>query len=320
MRYLYLFVVLVSGIIPGKGAFLEQLQKRDSILIADQLSYGFELDDIKEGTVVQLPDLSEVLNDTLVLVDNWKLDTLNQKRKTPFVKLRGHIVISPFEEGEYTLPPLSVLLTPPGGDTDTLVFEALKMEVKTMPVDTATFEINDIKGQIRYPVTFREVLPYIIGVILLAGLVTALVILIRRRRQTEAEKAGKDPAYIVALRKLEQFRGEKYWAEDKQKAFYSGITDTLREYMADRFGIDAKEMTTAEIFSELRNSPEITPDLYAEAKDLFELADFVKFAKHTASNDDNAGAIPVAVRFVMGTYKEEEEPEGDVVEDGPEEK
>lgn len=319
MGYLCLFFVLISGIIPGKGAFLEQLQKRDSILIADQLSYGFELEDIKEGTVVQLPDMSRVLNDTLVLVDNWKLDTLKQNRKTSFVKLRGHIVISPFEEGEYTLPPLSVLLTPPGGNTDTLVFEPLTMDVKTMPVDTTTFEINDIKGQIRYPLTFREVIPYIIGVLLLAGLVAALVILIRRRRQNEAEKAGRDPAYIVALRKLEQFRGEKYWAEDKQKMFYSGITDTLREYMADRFDIDAQEMTTGEIFSELKKCQDITPDLYAEAKELFELADFVKFAKHTASADDNARAIPGAVRFVMGTYKEEE-PEGDMNEDDTTEK
>lgn len=311
MRYLFLFFVLVSGIVPGKGAFLEQLQKRDSILIADQLSYGFELDEVEEGTVVQLPDLSKVLNDTLVLVDNWKLDTLKQKHKTPFVKLRGRIVISPFEEGEYSLPPLSVLLTPPGGRTDTIVFEPLKMEVKTMPVDTAAFEIHDIKGQIRYPVTFKEVLPYIAGLLVLAGLVTALVILIRRRKQAEAEKAGKDPAYIVALRKLEQFRGEKYWAVDRQKMFYSGITDTLREYMADRFGIDAKEMTTAEIFSELKKCQDLAPDLYSEAKELFELADFVKFAKHTASDEDNAGAIPGAVRFVMGTYKEEVPEEND---------
>lgn len=313
MRYIYIIVVLISGIVPGKGAFLEQLQKRDSILIADQLSYGFELDSLKEGTVVQLPDFSKVLNDTLVLVDNWKLDTLAQKRKTPFVKIRGRIIISPFEEGEYTLPPLSVLLTPPGGDTDTVVFEPLTMDVKTMPVDTATFEIHDIKGQIRYPVTFRELLPYIIAVILLAALVAAIVILVRRKRQEAAEKASRDPAYIVALRKLEQFRGEKYWAADKQKSFYSGITDTLREYMAERFGIDAKEMTTAEIFDELKKCGELTPDLYAEAKNLFELADFVKFAKHTASDDDNAHAIPGAVRFVMGTYKEEN-PEEDAGE------
>ncbi|MBR0361054.1 MAG: hypothetical protein IIX35_01595, partial [Paraprevotella sp.] len=38
------------------------------------------------------------------------------------------------------------------------------------------------------------------------------------------------------------------WVPEKQKAFYSGITDALREYIAARYGISAMEMTTAEIF------------------------------------------------------------------------
>ena len=38
-------------------------------------------------------------------------------------------------------------------------------------------------------------------------------------------------------------------------------------------------------------------------KDLFERADFVKFAKFTASDDENAAALPFAVRFVTTTYQ-----------------
>ena len=63
-------------------------------------------------------------------------------------------------------------------------------------------------------------------------------------------------------------------------------------------------MTTAEIFAALKGNPELTPELYGNAKELFETADFVKFAKHVASDEDNRKAIPEAVGFVMGTYKE----------------
>ena len=42
-----------------------------------------------------------------------------------------------------------------------------------------------------------------------------------------------------------------------------------------------------------------------ELKELFELADFVKFAKFTASDDDNSKALPTAVRFVTSTYQTE---------------
>ena len=38
-------------------------------------------------------------------------------------------------------------------------------------------------------------------------------------------------------------------------------------------------------------------------RELFERADFVKFAKYVASDDDNATALPVAVRFVTSTYQ-----------------
>jgi hypothetical protein len=122
----------------------------------------------------------------------------------------------------------------------------------------------------------------------------------------------KDPAHIVALRKLDRYRGNKMWAPEKQKAFYSGITDTLREYIAARYGVGAMEMTTAEIFNDMK-STDAPADLLDELRELFERADFVKFAKFTASDEDNAKALPTAVRFVASTYQAEiegdEEPE-----------
>ena len=44
-------------------------------------------------------------------------------------------------------------------------------------------------------------------------------------------------------------------------------------------------------------------------KELFERADFVKFAKFTASEEENASALPVAVRFVTSTYQTDVEEE-----------
>ena len=49
-----------------------------------------------------------------------------------------------------------------------------------------------------------------------------------------------------------------------------------------------------------------------EMKELFERADFVKFAKFTASDDDNAKVLPIAVRFVTSTYQTELELEQEV--------
>lgn len=298
--------------IPVGETFLRQLTPRDSILVADQLEYGFELDSVRAGTSLALQDFAEVSNDTLTLVRNWQIDTV--KVKSPGRKrfarsadtlynVRGSIIIAPFEEGIYDLPPIAVKRTV-GGVDDTLVFSPQQIDVKTIAVDTATFEFHGIKGQARYPVTLNELLPYMAGFVAFAVLVILAVclILLRRDRPDDAPKY-QEPAYIVALRSLDGFRGERYWAPDKQKTMYSGITDALRTYMESRFDINAEEMTTQEIFSALKDCDEIPQEIYSEAKNLFELSDYVKFAKLVASDEDNARAVPAAVRFVTSTYQ-----------------
>ena len=316
MNILTLILAALLGVTPAGKAFLEPLHPRDSILIADQLRYGLQLDDVAPGTGLALADLSPFSNDTLTFLGGWQADTLidgkhaSRKAIAKALKegkplsIRTWITVAPFEEGRYILPDLPVVKVT-GGKADTLLFEGLEMEVKTMPVDTNTFVINDIKGQTEYPLTMAELAPWIAGLALLSAalvLGTLLIISLSRRRK-EKESGYVEPDYIIALRALDRYRSDKYWAPDKQKQFYSGITDTLRAYMDSRFGVDAPEMTTAEIFDALKNDPDLTPELYTEAKELFELADFVKFAKHTASDEDNAKALPAAVRFVTGTYR-----------------
>ena len=305
-----------QGLKETEGSFLEPLQQRDSILIADQMRYGFTLEDVAEGTELRMQDYSKAFGDTLAVVRNWKIDTLKTVRKgrkgPACYNLRGDVVLAPFEAGTYHLPRIAVQRISPEGVVDTLLFDPQEMVVTTIQIDTTTYVPHDIKGQMRYPLTFKEILPYLLGVLLLAGLVALAVVLVRRRRTALDASAHKDPPYIVALRKLDGFRGDKYWAPEKQKAFYSGITDTLREYIAATFGIDACEMTTAEIFDALKGHERLTDELYGSTKDLFELADFVKFAKHIASDTENAAALPQSVRFVTSTYQsvlEEETPQ-----------
>ena len=322
MMILTLILAAMLDLVPGGDATLQQLQKRDSILIADQMRYGVTLKDVQKGTGIALPDLSDVSNDTLTIVGGWQLDTLVRGRtihsrnakaaekvlRKPF-DVYASIVLAPFEEGTYELPDLPVIRRTDGKD-DTLVFKGLSMDVKTMPVDTATFEIHDIKGQILYPVTFRELMPWIGGGLLAAALVALLVWLgVRASKRRQEALKPKDPAYIVALRELDKYRSDKYWTPEKQKTFYSGITDALKFYMEDRFGVDAPEMTTAELFDALKGDKDITPEMYGSLKELFERADFVKFAKHIVSDEDNAKALPLAVSFVTTTYQADLEKE-----------
>lgn len=296
-------------LIPMEGAFLTQLQERDSVLVADQLVYGFEIKGVEEGVLLGLPKWENDERGGIQAVTDWKVDTLKVTRRKKgmpaLLDIKAGLTVTSFDEGIYELPSITVGRLSKDGVLDTLVFDPIRLEVKTMPVDTATFVPHDIKGQIRYPVTMDEVMPWVLGIWFFAMAVTAVVcMVIMRKRRNDPEYVRKDPAHIVALRALDKYRGSRMWVPEQQKNFYSGVTDALREYISSRYGISAMEMTTAEIFKDMKDT-EVPAGLMEPLKDLFERADFVKFAKYVASDEDNASVLPLAVRFVTETYQTE---------------
>ena len=321
--FIYLLLCLLAPALHAQEgkAFLQPVQERDSILIADQVLYGFQLEKVEEGTRFVLPEWkNDPQSGGVMFLGSWITDTLKvkkQKKGMPkFLDLRYAMVLTSFDEGLYELPEIVVQRTTGEGVTDTLRFEPLAMDVKTIQIDTTTFEPHDIKAQMRYPVTPDEVLPWVglYWLVALAVIMAVCIINIRKRRGSP-EYARKDPPHIVALRTLDRYRGSSLWVPEKQKTFYSGVTDALREYISDRYGIAAMEMTTAEIFEDMKKT-DAPKALLDEMRDLFERADFVKFAKHLASDEENASVLPLAVRFVTSTYQTDIESEGAAGEGG----
>ena len=299
------FGARAEGLRIDKGeAFLEPLQKRDSVLIADQFRYGVQLSDVAEGTPLALPVFELEKDAPLQMVRDWQLDSvrISKRKEVPArYDIRASLVFTTFTGGVYELPDIPVLL-----DGDTLVFRAAApLEVTEPSIDMENFQPHDIKPQVKFPYTLKELFPWIYGISMGLAVLAALILwLVTRQRKKEETARQQEPAHIRALRELDKLRGDKYWKPEQQKYFYSGVTDALREYMASRYEVGAREMTTAEIFRELKDA-DIPADLYAEMKDLFERADFVKFAKYTASDEENAKVLPGAVRFVTETYRQE---------------
>ena len=62
MRLLTLILAAMLDVVPSGQAFLKPLTQRDSVLVADQLEYGFRLDSVKPGTSLALQDFSGVSN------------------------------------------------------------------------------------------------------------------------------------------------------------------------------------------------------------------------------------------------------------------
>ena len=242
-------------------------------------------------------------------IEKMKVDTVSNSRGK--MKIEGRMKLTSFDSGSYFLPPVIVMLERVDGKIDTLFLDGPTLEVTTIPIDTATYELKDLKGQIKYPVTFKEIFPWLAALVLLAALVYLVVRIIKNRKENKTffgKKIVQDPPHIVALRSLDKIRGQKLWQNGKQKQFYTGVTDALRLYIADRYGIVTLERPSGEMLEELSQQG-IDEKLFAETSELFSRADLVKFAKYSASNEENEETIPVAVRFVNSTYMKDIEEE-----------
>jgi hypothetical protein len=72
--------------------------------------------------------------------------------------------------------------------------------------------------------------------------------------------------------------------------------------MQDRFGFNAKEMTSAEIISHLKQEEDQSK--LQELTSLFETADLVKFAKYTTAISENDRNLVSAIDFINTTKQE----------------
>lgn len=301
-------IILLTFISISSSLFSQELLSsvfsKDTILIGDQVEWSATVN-VPRDYSIWTDSLSNPVVPGVELIRGFEYDTLSLKKKFADVKVKA--ILTSFDSGSYYIP-RQVLYFYKGEELiDTIVLEARNLEVTTIPVDTATYQMYDIKPQYRYPVTFKELLPWIAGLILLIALIFLIVRIVKNRKENKTlfgKPIVKDPPHITALRNLEKIRGEKLWQNNKEKQYYTAITETIRQYIEGRFHIQTMERTSNEILSSLSNET-IEPAEFEELKELFGTADLVKFAKYAPSVEENEKAIPTAVRFVNSTFLQE---------------
>ena len=284
--------------------------QKDTLLIGDQKTLIFNTQ-IKEGDKFIFPFPEKLGTEGVEIVGNPKTDTVAMK--DGIIDLRSELIVTSFDSGSYVLPAFPAYLTRSTGEIDTLWFEGGNLEVTTIQIDTTTYVPFDVKGQMNYPFSMREILPWA-GLALLVAIIAFVTYKVIKNLRENKNVFGKakveDPPHIIALRKLEKIRNAKGWLKD-QKQFYTEVTDILREYMEQRYSMQTMEKTSNEILEEL-SKVDIEPRVYLELEELFNTSDLVKFAKYRADEQECERAIPIAVRFVNSTFLQEIEK--DVVE------
>lgn len=174
------------------------------------------------------------------------------------------------------------------------------------PADTSQ-KIYDIVEPYRAPVTLGEIMPWLLLVIVI-GIIAFLIYryfrLFRREKKVTTEVVNTDPAHVIAFRELENLRDMKLWQAGETKKYYTRLTEILRLYLENRYGVYSLEMTTSETLVALVKTGFRKDESYDKLNSVLSVADLVKFAKYKPDAPENEQCFEKAWGFIDVTKQE----------------
>lgn len=268
---------------------------------------------------VQLPewDSLQQIVPGLEFVKAEKADTsfLNEGKR---IMLSRRYYFTSFDSALYLIPEMNVKVEGEDYKSKRLALKVFTFDIDTLHADS----IFSIKAELAPPFDWTE-WRHVICLGVLALLVLGLLIYVAHRLKTNKpiirriRNKQRIAPHKVAMRKIEQIKEEKIWQSEDSKEYYTQLTDTLRQYIKERYGFNALEMTSYEIIQKLQEVND--EDAVSELRELFQTADLVKFAKYSTLINENDRNLVSAIEYINQTKLEEPEqkplPEVVVVEE-----
>lgn len=219
------------------------------------------------------------------------------------VEMKRALVVQSFDSGVYSIPPFLLVNGP-----DTVRSNPLTLKVN--PVDVSQMsDINPLAPPAEFMSKWYDWLPdwitdywlwILLGLLVIAGAVCGYLIMTRKVAVNILPQKKRLPPDQIAFNRLNALKDAQLWEKGQEKEYYTRLIDILRDYLQERFGINAMEMTSSQILKALSSNEETRlPHRYMQK--VVEIADYVKFAKVRPMPDDNVRSFQNAMQFVEET-------------------
>lgn len=307
MRYIskiLFFILLILPLSVYSQGMVEARIDSIQILVGEQTGYHLSAT-IKPGQRVMFPQWKpqQMITPGVEVVEAPRVDTVDAN--DGFIKVTQHLVLTSFEDTLYYIPKQEIKI-----DNKTLQTNNLALKVLTVEVDTLHpnqfFGPKDIQEN---PFLWKEWVMLLWLAVLAVFIYVMLWLAYIRLKSNKPFKfkvriIKRVPPHQKALTAIQALKDEKVSinAEDDSKEYYTQLTDALRTYMQERFGFNAKEMTSAEIISRLEQEED--KDKIEELTALFQTADLVKFAKYSTGMTEKDRNLVSAIDFINQTKQE----------------
>jgi hypothetical protein len=147
------------------------------------------------------------------------------------------------------------------------------------------------------PIDYSLISPWLIflGVFVLLTAIGLIVWFVAKsfRRPTPPQ-----PPRERALALLEQIRTQITAINPYR--FSIGVSDILRRYVTEQFGLPVTRQTSVEFLNGLRDTSPFSEDEKSLLEDFLNRCDLIKFARYKATTSDSELLLEEAIRFVKG--------------------
>jgi hypothetical protein len=226
--------------------------------------------------------------------------------------------IVPFETGRQAVPQVAVTYAPAGATSNTVQSKALWVQIDSvLSGDGSASTLRDVKPPLALPVPKAVVWSVsIFAFVLLALLGWWLWRRYSARLRKMLGQALTPPD--LALKKIAALESERLIEHKKMKELYTRLTDAVRVYLHEAYGVQALDLTSNELLDAMdRKAEEESPrhlENYRKAMarlvEVLTEADMVKFARFVPEQSQSRRAIQAA-RDVINFTRYRFEPDED---------
>ncbi len=255
---------------------------RDTIRIGEQVTLTIEVE-VDTALRVIFPKGQTFL--PLEVIDTPAVDTSITDRMAMLKKTYG---LSVYDSGSYLIPRQQVTV-----DRLPYYTDSFRIRVREVLVDTTEqglFDIKDIRKVNRNSLGFWSWFPYLL-LVLLIGFVLLWYYLVRSRSSVLSRfrrNWQQLSPYERADISLHELGESRMLLENRTKEFYTRLTDITRDFLEERIGLSASELTTVQLMELLevyRNEVgedevfTFSEEQRRRLRTVLDRADLVKFAK-----------------------------------------
>lgn len=300
-----LFLLFGPGLLQAQNIEYGAGLDTNYMMIGDQQHFVLRVKS-DAGIKIVFPQLKDTISKGIEIISGPVRDSVKESDGRWLFEEK--YVITVFDSGVYVIPPLPIEVVNDSYN-NVLRTEPLAVVVNTYQVDEQKGNY-DIVMPYATPWNLAEILPYLLWGILVLAVIGAGWWYWKRRKKNQPLFAAKKeviPPYVKAIKLLDTIKAEKLWQAGKEKEYYTRLTDTVRQYLDDEFQIPAMEQTSFETLKAIEKYKEVDRDDKDRLAEMLQTADFVKFAKMTPLQDENARYLDTAYDFLNHTNRNVEE-------------